>query len=132
MSQENVDFIRLAYSEGYAPRSVEGLRERFAEDFCFHMRPNWPGRPAYGLEEMTELWADLDQTYTEYHLAPVDLVPAGDRVMVTLSQSARMRGSDARVESTIWHVWEIRDGKARQAWVLDSETDALEAVGLSE
>ncbi len=131
MSQENIDFIRRAY-EGYTARSVEILRGRAAGDFRFHMRPSWPGPSSYSLEEMTDLWADLDQTYTDYDLTPVEFVAAGDRVMVTLSQSARLRGSDARVESTIWHVWEIIEGEARAAWTFDSETEALEAVGLSE
>ena len=130
MSQENVELIQRAYREGYAARSVESLRHRFAEDFRFHMRPGWPGRAEYGLNEMTDIWADLDDTYIEYDLSPEDFVASGDCVLVRLRQSARVRGSDARVEATIWHVWQVRDGTVQEARTFDTEADARDAAGL--
>ena len=131
MSQENVELVRTAYREGYEHRTVEPLRNRVAGDFRFHMRRGWPGRPVYSFDEMTQIWADLDETYSEFRLVPEDFAAVGDYVVVTIRQSARMRGSDARVESTIWHVWRIADGLAREAWTFDSEKDALEAAGLA-
>ena len=132
MSQENVEFIRRAYREGYASRSVdaEGLRDRVAEDFRFHMRPGWPGRVVYGLDDLTELWADLDNTYTEYELIPEDFLDAGEFVLVTVRQSARVRGSDARIEAPLWHVWQLRDGIVHEAWAFDVEDEARDAAGL--
>jgi SnoaL-like protein len=130
MSQENVKLVRRAYEEGYAKRSVESLRERFADDFRFHMRPGWPGRPVYRLDELPLIWADLDDTYTEYALVPERFEAVEEYVIVTLRQSARMAGSDARIESTIWHVWRFGDGTAVGAWTFDRRHDALEAVGL--
>jgi predicted SnoaL-like aldol condensation-catalyzing enzyme len=132
MSQENIELVRAAYREGYQHRTVEPLRDTVAGDFRFHMRRGWPGRPVYRFDEMTQIWADLDETYSEFRLAPEDYAAVGDYVLVTIRQSARMRGSDSRVESTIWHVWRITDGLVREAWTFDSEKDALEAAGLKE
>lgn len=51
---------------------------------------------------------------------------------MTLHQSSRVKGSDARVESTIWHVWHITQGVAREAWTFDQRAEALAAVGRAE
>ena len=93
MSQENVEIVRLAYREGYERRTVENVRELAADDFCFHTRPGWPGRSLYRFDEVLEFWADLDDTFTEYSLVPERFAAVEDYVLVTLRQSARMRGS---------------------------------------
>jgi hypothetical protein len=36
----------------------------------------WPGRSDYTIEEIPQLWADLDDTYTEYNLLPDACVTA--------------------------------------------------------
>lgn len=128
MSRENVEIARLAY-ESYARRAVDRFRDRFADDFRFHTRAEFPGRSVHSLDEMPQIWADLDETYTEYSLVPGDFVDLGDYVLVTLTQSARLRGSDARIEMTIYHLWHIRDGKAREAWTYSDRAEAVEAAG---
>ena len=130
MSKENVELVRAAYREGYARRTVEPFRDKVAGDFLFHMRPGWPGRPVYRFDELTQIWADLDETYSEFRLFPEDFAAVGDYVVATIRQSARVRGSNARVKATIWHVWHVADGLVREAWTFDSEEDALKAAGL--
>jgi ketosteroid isomerase-like protein len=129
---ENVEMVRRAYEVGYAARSVEVLRETFAEDFLFHTRPEFPGGGAYGIDALTELWADLDDTYSEFSLVPVDYTAIGHHVLVTLRQSTRLRGSDARLENTIYHLVRINDGKVAEAWTYVDRERALEAVGPPE
>ncbi len=132
MSQENVEVVRRAYEESYAARSVENTRDYVAEDFRFHMRPEWPGRAIYGREQMTEIWAELDQTYSEFSLVPEEYEQLGGFVLVRLSVSARLRESDARLDQALYHLWEIRDGKAVAAWGYGDREEALEAAGLRE
>ena len=132
MSQEDVDTVRVAYDVAYVQRSVEGLRDHVADDFVWHSRPEWPGKSTYGLHEMTSLWADLDETFSEYQLVPTafeELAPG--YVLVTLEQSACLRESETRVKTTLWHLWRV-DNVAREAWALSSRAEALEAAGLSE
>jgi hypothetical protein len=130
MSEENVEFVRFAYREGYARRTVENLRERVADDFQFHMRPGWPGRPVYSLDEMPQIWADLDDTYTEFSLVPESFVAVGDYVLVTIRTSARLAGSETRLESTIWHVWLFSHGTVLETRTFDNKEDAFEAMRL--
>jgi ketosteroid isomerase-like protein len=133
MSLENVALVRRAYDEAFAERSVAGPLRRFiADDFSFHMRAEFPGRAVYGIEEITEMWADMDATFSDFQLVPNDFAEFGDYVLVTINQSTRVRGSDLRVEATIYHLWHVTGGKAQEAWAYSDRDEALEAAGLSE
>ena len=132
MSQENVEAVRLAYEVAYVERSIENVRERFDENFVWHSRPDFPGRAEYRADEMSRLWAELDETYTEFSLVTEDFMPVGAYVVATIRTGTRMRGSDARIDTTSYHVWHVPDGKPREAWSYGTREEALEAVGLSE
>ncbi|MGI8462096.1 MAG: nuclear transport factor 2 family protein [Solirubrobacterales bacterium] len=132
MSEENVEAVRIAYDVAYVQRSVEGIRDRIAEDFIWHNRPEWPGRRTYRGDEMTDLWADLDETFSEFELVPVAFEELGDHVVVEVRQSACLHGSDSQIDVTTWHLWRVEDGKPREAWAFGTRTEALEAAELSE
>ncbi|MDQ4040660.1 MAG: ester cyclase [Actinomycetota bacterium] len=132
MSRENVEAVRLAYEVAYVERSVEKVRDAYDEDYVFYTRPEWPGRNAYRTDEMPELWADVDQTYSDFSLAADDFEAIGDYVVVTVKQSARLRGSDARIDDTIYHVWHVLNGRPRETRGYSGRDEALEAVGLRE
>ena len=129
MSPPNVELVRLAYEVAYAQRSLEGVRELFPEDFVFHSRPEFPGPPRYRVDDMPQLWADLDETYTEFDLVPEEFTVVKDHVVVTISQSARLRASEMRIETTIYHVWQFRDGTPLAAWAYGERSEALRAAG---
>jgi ketosteroid isomerase-like protein len=131
MPRENVKLVERAY-EGYAKRDIEEHRHLFAEGFRFNMRPEFPIQGSYSVDEIPEFWTDLDETFTDYRLVPTDYLEAGDWVLVTLDSSARMKGSGAIIEDTIYHRWHVRDGKIVEAWTHSDRAEALEAVGLSE
>lgn len=134
MSQANLELVRLAYEKGYLNRTTDDveLRERIAGDFRFHVRRGFPGRTLYRLDEMTELWADLDATYTDFSLSPEDYQAVGaDYVLVSIRQSTRLRGSNERYDEIIYHLWQIDDGKAVEAWTYPDRDEALEAAGPS-
>lgn len=123
--------VRTAYEVAYVERSVDGVRDQFAEDFVWHSRPEWPGGRTYAVDEMPELWADLDETYSEFELVPsaFEEIAAG-YVLVTLRQSACLRGSETRVNSSTWHLWRIED-VPQEAWAFGAREAALEAAGVS-
>jgi len=131
MSEENVRAVREAYGTAYAARSVEQFRERFADDFVWHNRPTWPGRSTYTADEMPQLWADLDETFSEYTLEPITFSDHGDFVLAELAQSARLRDSEAKVEETIWHLWHVVDGIPQEGWSRGSKEEALEIIETS-
>lgn len=130
MSQDNVETVRLAYEVAFPERSVENVRDAVDKNFVWHQRPEWPGRSLYRLEDLPQLWEDLDDTYTEF--LPEVFAPIGEYVVVTVRISARMRASDARIVGTLYHVWHMREGKALEAWTYSTRAQALGAVGLDE
>lgn len=128
MAEENVKVVRDAYEIAYASRSVDRVRDGFAKDFVWHNRPHFPGRTEYPVEEMPQLWADLDETYSEYRLEPVAFAEHGEYVLVELETSARLRDSDTKVEETVWHLWRVVDGVPREGWARGSRDEALEII----
>jgi ketosteroid isomerase-like protein len=132
MSQENVELVRILYDVALVRRSVEGFEDRFAGDFTWRQRPEWPGRSVYRRDEMSQLWTDLDDTYSEFSLVAVEFADAGAYVVVTVNTSARLRASDGRIEGTVWHVWRVRDGLVAEARVYSNRREAREAAGLRD
>src|SRR5258707_439385 len=114
MSVDNMALVHVAYDVAWARRSVEGFEDRFTDDFTWHQRAEWPGRSVYHWDEMAQLWADLDDTYSDFNLVAADFADAGDYVVVTVNLSARLRASDVHVEGTVWQVWRVRDGRVAE------------------
>src|SRR4051794_5601099 len=129
MSQENIESVRRAYDVAFVQRSVEGIRELLADDFNWHQRAEWPGQSVYRAEDVPQLWADLDDTYSEFNVVPVEFVDVGDSVIVTVETTTRLRTSTARIAGRLWHVWHIRDGLLRDVRVYGTDTQAMEAAG---
>jgi ketosteroid isomerase-like protein len=127
VSQENVEAVRRGYDVAFAERSVENVRDEVHEDFVWHQRPEWPGLPEYRIDDLPQLWADLDETYTEFGLVPEDFSPIGDYVLVTTRATVRMRTGDAQIDTTLYHLWHVVDGKVREGWAFGSRAEALEA-----
>ena len=132
MSEENVELVRLAYEVAFAQRSVEGVRDRVPPDFRFHTRPEWPGRAMYLRDEMTQFWADLDETFAEFEFTPTSYETFGDHVLVSIHQSAVMRGSNDRVDSNVCHLWLIKDGTPKEGRAFSDRAQALAAAGVRE
>src|SRR6478672_3800963 len=110
MSQENVELMRRLYRAGFAQRSVENVLDAVEEGFVWHQRAQWPGRSQYGVQDLPQLWADLDDTYSDFTLVPEDFTALGEYVLVTVRSSARVRAGDTRIEEPLFHLWQIRDG----------------------
>jgi ketosteroid isomerase-like protein len=127
-SEDNVRMVRRAYEVAFVERSVESIADAADESFVWHQRTEWPGRSQYSLEELPQLWADLDDTYTELTLVPEDFAPVGEYVLVTVRTSARVGAGGARMERDLYHVWHVRDGKLREVRVYGTREEALEAV----
>jgi ketosteroid isomerase-like protein len=133
MSKENVEIVRAVYEEGYAKRTVDlpSLRALLSPDYRFHTRPGWPGQAVYRLDEMTTLWADLDATLTDHSLVPTHYEAIGTYVLVTLQQTARLRGSNQELNETIYQLWLLTEGTIQETWTYTQRAEALEAAGLA-
>ena len=104
------------------------MREDFADDFVWYQRPEWPGRSTWSADDMPKLAAELDATFREYSLEPVDFSEVGDHVVVEVRMSARLHGSDDRVEGAVWHVWRVVDGQLKETRNYAAKADAFRAA----
>jgi hypothetical protein len=135
MSDENVGIVRWAYENGFAQRTVDmpGSGDRVAPDYRFHTRPDFPGRSAYRLDQMVELWADIDATFTDYSLTAESYEPIGPaHVLVTVRQATRLRGSDQRLVERLYMLWYLTDGRVQETWTSADRAEILESHGLSD
>lgn len=129
-----MEIVRWAFEEGLARRTVNipGAEERFASDYRFHTPPGFLGRTVYRLDELTPLWADLDTTFTDHSLVPMHYEEIGTYVLVTLQQTARLRGSDDEINFTFYQLWLVSEGKIQETRTFTDNAEALEAAGLPE
>ena len=72
------------------------------------------------IEEVQSDWDDLS-----YEL--VEVVQLGDRVLVLLRMTARVRDSEAELDAQVAHVWEFRDGRAVRWDVYGDHASARQA-----
>lgn len=134
MSEENVELVRQAI-ETFNEGDVEGsFADVLAPEFEYIPTGRIPGaegvyRGHEGWRRFLELfWGEFDNARIEIR----DLVAAGDHVVA--AQTFRGRGKQSGVEASwdLWQVWTLRDGKAVRGQGFTTESEALEAAGLSE
>ena len=124
MSQENVEvvrsFILLDLDEAMTlvdPAIVWNPAPQPAEQ----------GRDATraSIERWEEEWEDYEEV-------PEDFVATDDRVVVTVRFRARGRQSGVGVNTRLYEVFTLREGKIVRMDEFTDRAEALEAVGLSE
>ena len=88
---------------------------------------------AYRLDQLVDFWAELDTTFIDHGLIPQGYEPIGPaHVLVTVRQTARLRGSDQRLIETLYMLWHLAEGKLQETWTFTDRAQALEAAGVSE
>jgi len=105
------------------------VRHLFADDYRWYQRSEWPGANVYLRDELPQLWAELDETYPGFELAPLEFADVGDCVLVKVRTSALVGASKDRIEAVIWHVWRIENGLVTETRVFSDRQEALEACG---
>ena len=133
MSQENVELVRRA-ADAYESGDLSAVLESFSPDLVTYVAPPIPVAGTYhGPEGFLQLTLDWAEGFDELVATAEEHIDAGDDQVVT---RVRHRASGAEsgvpVETDIWYVWTIRDGKTVRADIFNDKGEALEAAGLSE
>ena len=156
MSQENVEIVRSANEphngEDMVPiirEFVEGITEWADTDAVVAaaatdpmVRPMHPdvewdasaigvfgvGHGLYGLALFWNEWVEMWESYVYEMREYRDL---GDWVLTVNDARARGRGG-IPVETPVFQIWKVRDGKIVIVRLFGSEAEALKAVGLEE
>ncbi len=129
MSRENVEIVRAGFS-AFARNDVDELFAAMSDDLVIHrLQPD--GATFHGKEGFLQVVADWVEDFDEWTLTPQEFLDAGDSVVVRTHQTARGKTSGVEVESQIWFVYTLREGKITRLSFHFREADALEAAGIA-
>jgi uncharacterized protein len=126
--QEDVETLRGAY-EAFNERGVEAILEHLAPGFQVRDRESSPDRETrFGTEGIRDLFDSYMEAFDALRLEPEEFIDAGGRVLVSLHQLARGKGSGARVVSRVAHLWTMEGGAAVQLRIFADKETALEVL----
>jgi ketosteroid isomerase-like protein len=132
MSRENVEMIRAAHEDWQRDESWTELIDPEIEwDYSAFPGLDIPVR-GRGREDYLRLMDRYVRAWSDYDMAPKELIDAGDDVVVVLHETIRIRGTEGFVERDSALVWTIRNGSAVRVRAYPTKREALEATGLSE
>jgi ketosteroid isomerase-like protein len=134
MSLENVERVRAAFEDFLAGKREFGADLLDPEiEWDASESPVLDNSDVYrGTEGVRQFWREWLAAWETVQLE-YELVDAGDRVVVLIDQ--RMRGRSTGIEVPFGkyaHVYTFRDGLTVHWKLYMSQSEALEAVGLSE
>jgi ketosteroid isomerase-like protein len=131
MSQQNVEIVRRVYASATAGRVWP--QELFGADFESDMREVGVGVGVLPFDATQEALREYFETFDDFHVEMEELIHAdGQRVVNSIRDGGRMRGSEAEISNIYFHVWAFTDGKIVQLSVHSELNRALEAAGLAD
>ena len=132
MSRENIEVVRRAHA-ALARGDTEGFVREMTEDVEGMSRVMAVEGVTYRGHDGMRLFVDeMHAVFPDFRSEVVRAVEGNDAVVAEL----RFRGTAARSgvasEGRAWQALMLRDGKIRSWRAYETETEALEAVGLQE
>ena len=128
MSEENVEVVREAwgaYSRGDYDR-VAGFHDPHIVVVTLE------DGAVYGNDAVLANYERWDEAWEEAETTLEEVIGHGDRVFVAARFHARGRASGVEVETSIYEVWTVRNGKVLRIDEYATRDEALEAAGLRE
>jgi hypothetical protein len=126
MSQENVERLREAF-EGFLRREPRAGADLLDPDVVWDST----NTRMFDLEGVSQFWREWLGAWETVEFE-YELVDAGDRVVALIDQRMRGRSTDIEVPLGKYaQLWTFRDGLVVHWKLYDSQSEALEAAGLS-
>ena len=118
----------------FASGDRESWREVFAEDVIWDTSAT--ALPRAGVYEghsgMERFFVDWLGTWEDPTVELLEVIDAGDSVVVAFHWTARGKASGIDTETTMFGVYDLNDGRIVRFRQFDRREEALEAAGLSE
>jgi ketosteroid isomerase-like protein len=133
MSQENVEIVRDAW-RAFGQRGIEASIHFYADDCVCEDAAGLPDAKTYhGHEGARRRQEQLDELVDDLVLEPKEFIDAGaDRVVLGVAARGRGKGSGVPIETPLFFVYELRDGKIARDRPFTERDAALQAAGLAE
>ena len=131
VSQENVEIVR-SHFEAYLSGDNESALAAYDPEVEFDATLRPEGQVYRGLEGVAEAMRVWTGAWEDWKVDVEDVIDAGDRVLMIVSESGRGKGSGIEIDQKVFVVFTMRDGRiVRWKGFLD-KNQALEAAGLRE
>jgi ketosteroid isomerase-like protein len=133
MSQENVEIVRAALQA--SADGDAGVIFQVASPECrVYPRPAEPdaAQEYRGLDGLMDYLTNWYGQWDEYEFELVQMLDAGEHVLVVLRERGRVERTGVEVEEEFSHSFVLRGGEIVEWHMYDSHAEALEAVGLRE
>jgi ketosteroid isomerase-like protein len=88
--------------------------------------------PLYGVDAIRQNFERRRDAWEELEVAVEEVIDAGDRVFLTAHHRGRGRRSGVEVDTRLYSVFTLRDGKIVREDEYAERAEALVAVGLRE
>ena len=128
MSRENVEVVRRIF-DAYVAGDLEKALDDADPDIVWNAADE---APQHGLDEVVAYMARWEREWENLVTVPEEFIDAGDRVLVTVHFSGRGRGSGIEVDTRLYEVYGLREGKIVRMDEFTDRAEALEAAGLRE
>jgi ketosteroid isomerase-like protein len=126
MSQENVEIVRRAFAY-----EVYGVGDRAVAEAIFDpevvMNPTEEA-PTCGLDTIRDNFERWKDAWEELEVTTEEVIEVGERVLVTAHHRGRGRGSGVEVDTRLYSLYTLRDGKVIRADEYTDRNEALEAA----
>jgi ketosteroid isomerase-like protein len=130
MSQENVEVLRMAYTQTSA-RGIEGFLEFVTADIVWISDARFPGGGMHKGEENVRRWLNKLSIYDEISIDVDEIIDLDDRALGITRW--RAVAPDAPEVDWLWcHLVSFREGLISEAQSFLDKHSALEAAGLRE
>jgi ketosteroid isomerase-like protein len=130
MSQ-NVELVRR-FVDAFNRSDVESLAGYYHPDVELHEWPTAPGAGSYrGIDGVRSALNNWFEVWEWMRVEIVEMVDAGEQVLVTLDQRAKGKGSEIEVEIRSFNVYTFHDGRVIRMELFTEREPALEAAGLT-
>jgi ketosteroid isomerase-like protein len=131
MSQEKVELARRTF-QAFNDRDLDAILVDLHDDVEAFPRLAAVEGGYRGHEGVRRWWAQLLVAFPDFQAEILEVRDLDDIIILAL----RLRGSGAEsatpIDAAVWQVTEFRGEKVSRWRVYTSESEALEAVGLSE
>ena len=132
MSLENVEFVRRGW-EAYERGDLSAALATLSPDLVTYVAPPIHVAGTYhGPEGLLQLTLDWAEGFDELVVTAEEYIDAGDQVVTRVRHRASGAERGVPVETYVWYVWTVHEGKTVRADIFNDRGDALEAAGLSE
>lgn len=129
VSQENVDIVMRVFA-AFGRRDNDAVFDAYEPDIEWNMEgyEGWPDASSYhGIAGVKAFFRDWLRDFDDYGTAALDPLDLGDRVLITVYDRARGKGSGVQIERHHAQVWTFRETRVARIEVFHSRAAALAA-----